>query len=318
MVLHSECQVSKATPQTHKRTLFTLLLFLVSPLFFFGGPDYYSPRLLNEFWNLGHLFFFALLAVLLDSYLCSKRRSMLFRIVTTFSVLAFVAFATELIQLDMIDRNFSWTDLCRDLSGGAIVLFWRLGEGGSPRFVLRVISGIILLVNFVPFGEMALDEYRAYRDFPALAGFESESELSRWNGGGCLSRDTTVSRQGDYSAKIGLTTDLYSGVSLHHFPGDWSGQDGLAFSVFNPGQEIALHYRIHDIMHRGAMQEYSNRFNGKTVLHPGWNDIAIPMTDILHGPQKRRMDLTQIHGFGIFVVQQTDRRILFLDNVRLF
>ena len=51
---------------------------------------------------------------------------------------------------------------------------------------------------------------------------------------------------------------------------------------------------------------------------PGWNDIVIPMTDILYGPQGRRMDLTQIRGFGVFVTRQTDRRVLYLDNVRLF
>jgi hypothetical protein len=66
------------------------------------------------------------------------------------------------------------------------------------------------------------------------------------------------------------------------------------------------------------MQEYSNRFNGSTVLHPGWNDIVIPMTDILRGLQGRTMDLTKIRGFGLFVMRQIDSRVLYLDNVRLF
>ena len=115
-----------AMEKTLNYGLLSALLILASPLFFFGGPAYYSPRLFNEFWNLGHLFFFALFVFLLDSYL--------------------------------------------------------------------------------------------------------------------------VSRQGNYSVKITLTTDRYSGVSLRHFPGDWSGWAGL----------------------------------------------------------------------GLFVMQQTDRRVLYLDNVRLF
>ena len=165
---------------------------------------------------------------------------------------------------------------------------------------------------------MALDEYRACSDFPLLGDFENESELSRWEGDGRLIRDTEVSRQGNYSAKISLTTDLYSGISLRHFPGDWSGRAGLTFSVFNPGREITLHYRVHDILHRGNVQQHTNRFNGNTVLHPGWNDIVIPMVDILNGLQGRTMDVTKIRGFGLFVMQQTDRRVLYLDNVRLF
>ena len=125
---------------------------------------------------------------------------------------------------------------------------------------------------------MALDEYRAHREFPLLGDFENKSELSRWEGGARLSRDTEVSQQGNYSAKITMTTDHYSGVSLRHFPGDWSGWTGLAFSVFNPDREFELYYRVHDILHRGDMQEYSNRFNGKNVLHHGWNDIVIPIS----------------------------------------
>jgi VanZ family protein len=114
-------------------SLLSLLLLLSSPLFFFGGPDYHSPRLLNAFWNLGHLFFFGLFVVILDSYLCSKRCSMLFRVVVTVSVLLFVGLAIDLIQLGMTGRFFSWSDLFRDLSGGVIVLFWRQrGRGDSP------------------------------------------------------------------------------------------------------------------------------------------------------------------------------------------
>jgi hypothetical protein len=117
--------------------------------------------------------------------------------------------------------------------------------------------------------------------------FENESELSRWEGGA-------------------------------HFPGDWSGRAGLAFSVFNPGGEVKLHYRVHDILHRGNVQQHTNRFNGDTVLHPGWNDIVIPMNDILYGLQGRTMDVTKIRGFGLFVIRQADSRVLYLDNVRLF
>ena len=113
--------------------------------------------------------------------------------------LFFVGLITELIQLDMAYRSFSWGDLFRDFSGGMIVLFWKIGRGESSRFILRIISVIILFVNVIPFGEMALDEYRAYRDFPLLSGFENESELSRWNGGGRLCRDNGVQRKGKYS-----------------------------------------------------------------------------------------------------------------------
>ena len=115
-----------------------------------------------------------------------------------------------------------------------------------------------------------------------------------------------------------MTTDEYSGLSLQHFPGDWSGRSGLAFNVFNPGLQVALHYRVHDQFHRDSNQDYADRFNGTTVLHHGWNEIVIPMTDIVSGPKNRNMDITKIAGFGVFVMNQTGRRVLYLDNVRLF
>ncbi len=94
--------------------------------------------------------------------------------------------------------------------------------------------------------------------------------------------------------------------------------EGLAFSIFNPGSQIVLHYRVHDNLHIGDMQLYSNRFNGKSVLTTGWNEVIIPIADILSGPQERSMDLTKISSFGIFVISQDERRVLYIDNVLVF
>ena len=98
---------------------------------------------------------------------------------------------------------------------------------------------------------------------------------------------------------------------------DLSG--GMVVSFWRQGGgELTLHYWVNDRLHRGKMHEYFNRFNGDTVLHPGWNDIVIPMIGILYGLSGRTMDVTKIRGFGLFVMRQTDSRVLYLDNVRLF
>jgi len=123
--------------------------------------------------------------------------------------------------------------------------------------------------------------------------------------------------QGKYAARITLTTDKYSGVALNYFPGDWRGRRALAFQVFNPGQPLTLHYRVHDALHQREVQAYGDRYNGRSLLTEGWNEIIIPMTDIIAAPEGRAMDVTKIRGFGVFVVQQKERRVLFLDNVRL-
>ncbi len=304
------------------RKWFIVALLLAFPFFFIGGADYYDSRSLKEIWNLGHFFFFVMLIFVLDSYWCAIGRSIFFRIFATFATLMTVGLGIELIQLNIADRYFSWTDVLRDVSGGAVALIWqatpRLPRVCIQSVLSRFVSIIIVIFNFLPLGAGLTDEYRSYRDFPLLAGFESRFELSRWESDRVdLCMVTSPRVQGKYSGKFTLTTDEYSGLSLQNFPGDWSGWSGLAFNVFNPGLPVALHYRVHDQFHRDGNQDYDDRFNGTTVLHHGWNGIVIPMTDIVSGPKNRKTDLTKIAGFGVFVMNQTERRVLYLDNVRL-
>ena len=41
------------------------------------------------------------------------------------------------------------------------------------------------------------------------------------------------------------------------------------------------------------------------------------MADIESGPQDRKMDLTQIEGFGFFLVDNPEERVLYVDRVEL-
>lgn len=301
----------------HQQNMLLLVLFSSAPLFFWGGPGNYSHRLFKEFWNFGHLIFFGLFAVWFCNYLFGKGRSIVYSSIVVITSVACIGLVIELAQLDISDRSFSWIDVLRDLSGGIIGICYVTGRDSTRQVLPGFLATIILLMNLVPFALICLDEYRAHRDFPLLASFENALELKRWGSGKGISRNSIVRHEGKWSAKITLTTEKYSGVSLQHFPRNWSTQKVLTFSVFNPGPDLPLHYRVHDKLHRGSKQQYSNRFNGSTMLTRGWNKIAIPMEDILNGPRDREMDLTQIHGFGVFVIQQTTPRVIYIDDVRL-
>ena len=296
-----------------------LVLFGASPLFFLGGPDLNSHRLLTELWNLGHLIFFALLVFLLDDYWCSQQRSNFFRFTTTLVIVVIIAFATELIQLGISNRFFSWMDLSKDISGGIIVLFWKIGhkESRLQSVFLKLIALCCLSINLIPLVKISIDTLHSYTEFPLLAGFEHKTELSRWQGEASLTLDSVVPLEGEYSGKIEFGTERFSGIFLIHFPRNWSKKSALVFSVFNPGPVIRLSYRVHDYLHSGVAQTFSNRYNGQSILAHGWNEISIPMVDILNGPQKRKMNLDKIQAFGIFVVQQKTKRTLYIDNVRL-
>ncbi|BHH86263.1 hypothetical protein LA52FAK_45520 [Desulforhopalus sp. 52FAK] len=210
-------------------------------------------------------------------------------------------------------------DLVKDISGGALVLFWKIGqkEARIKAILFKTIALLCLGINLIPLLKISVDTYLSYREFPLLSGFEHFTELHRWDGEAGLTIDSTVHLEGNYSGKIELSTEQYSGIFLNHFPRNWKNHSGLAFNVFNPAQAVQLHYRVHDNLHSGDFQDFSNRFNGRSVLHHGWNEIIIPMDDILHGPDNRKMNLDTIQCFGVFVVKQKNRRILYIDNVRL-
>ena len=295
------------------------LLCIIFPLFFYGGPAYDSSRLLKELWNLGHFFYFGLFTLLFDNYLRARRYSRFARVCLNICVLLFLGIAIELVQLSIAGRMFSWLDVIRDVSGGSVVLCWRMSFAAvswKTRFLIVLGTGLMLL-NLLPITIVAFDVYSVYKSFPLLSGFESRFELDRWLGDARLSRDDFVAIQGKYSVKIELTTKQYSGVSLHYFPGDWSGWNRLVFNVYNSGVPLELHFRVHDNRHTGDNQQYDNRFNGSILLDNGWNKTSVPLVDILNGPRGRQMDLTKIRGFGIFVIRQSESRTIYLDNVYL-
>ncbi len=295
----------------------TLLIF---PLFFISGPAYQSARSLHEFWNLGHVVFFALFAILVYYYLLPQFLPSISRICLSLVLVFLVGMGIEIAQLGASGRTVGWDDFFRDLAGAGLVFFWQVGISGNNRCAIifsRIAACIIAAVCLVPLSCALLDEYQARREFPLLSGFEHRFELGRWADANRLRRVGYPVRAGKYSAEIRLTTDRYSGVSLFHFPQDWRGKNALAFSVFNPGEPVELLFRVHDRLHTGDKQEYHDRFNGSRILARGWNDIVIPMTAIHDAPASRKMDLAHIRGFGLFVMDQPEPRLLYLDDVRL-
>jgi hypothetical protein len=296
------------------------ILIFIFPFFFVGGLGDDTLRTFNEIWNLGHLLFFAVVALLASRYYLQKNIN---KILIFFRILLFSAIlggAIEIIQLGIPGRDCSWEDVFRDLAGALIILFWLgIPLSKSFRYLLwyRVLAVVIFCFTCIPLGRASVDDYRIYRDFPVLSGFENEYELRRWTGAGRMSLVKQPVSQGRHAARILLTTTQYSGISLRYFNHNWRGKSALAFDIYNPGDSLVLHYRVHDDLHYGKNRQYQNRYNGTTELHAGWNNIVINMEDIKNGPVGRKMNLANIQGLGMFVMQQKEERTFILDNVRL-
>ena len=97
-----------------------LLIAVIIPLFFVGGPTLESTRLFGALWNCGPILFFGLLVIQLNKkYPLTTLRSGLNLTLVVFVVGGLI----ELIQVN-IGRDGNWKDVYLDLAGTWIGLVW--------------------------------------------------------------------------------------------------------------------------------------------------------------------------------------------------
>lgn len=143
-----------------------VLLFVQEP-----GPE--QHRLLQQIWDLGHLFLFGIVGFFVGECLPAGRPWRLFW--GALLSAAMVGWLIELMQL-MIRRDYSLDDVAGDTLGMACGLLL----GGRPalsvrRGLLHVMFATALLgvaLKLTPVLRSAVDVFAAWREFPVLADFE--------------------------------------------------------------------------------------------------------------------------------------------------
>lgn len=305
----------------HKFGLLVAMLFLL--LLFVGGPGSDASRLIKHLWDLGHVFSFALWTWL---YLQWRAQAEFWRQFLLLLVLTLlIGGVTELIQAQWLastGREGSWLDLQKDLLGCVLVLlFLDPTRRKLKRGLRHALQLLVLLLTFwtlVPLAYIVADEVVSWRQFPLLSGFETSLEIERWEGNSYRQVVNEPVYRGIAALQVQLNTDQYSGVTLSHFPADWSEYQLLYLAVYNPDQEpLRLNLRIHDRLHQKFNNAYSDRFNIQILLEQGWTQIDIPLSEVAMAPKERRMDLSRIAGLQLFTVKLERPRTLFIDDVRL-
>ncbi|WP_028585965.1 VanZ family protein [Desulfogranum mediterraneum] len=308
-----------------KRSLFlALVLGLIAPFFFFGGPGYHAERSFKAGWDLGHIVFFTIAALLLHGWLERGRQWSSARCLGgVFLLILLLGTGVELLQMQLNGRYPDGYDLLRNQLGallGYLLASHVRGQLLAPwwRLALGLVVPVLLLVALWPLGRSLTDEYTARQQFPLLADFETPFEQLRWLNPRQLTRQSTIVRHGDHAVKVSLTTAQYSGTSLFYFPGNWQGYSWLHFSVYNPlAQGLELHCRIHDRQHKKNGMVFKDRYHQKFFLHQGWNDLKVFLTEVELAPASRSMAMEQIEGLGFFVIRQPHPRDIYLDYLYL-
>jgi len=300
------------------------LLVLIFPFFFFGGPGYYAARSFKSAWDLGHILFFTLASAELYKFYYSRASHL--KPVQVFLRVFLVVFVSglmiEFLQMYISGRSPDVFDILRNQLGALIgfVFFCSVRRKLNPLVLRTIQVGTILVVSgfLWPLARAVIDERIASAQFPLLSDFETPFEASRWQDIHQFQRVGSPVRHGKKSVRIQLSIKKYSGIALFYFPQDWSRYKWLNFSVYNPAkEELSLHSRIHDRLHRQHDQVFKDRFHQRFTLHSGWNDLHIFLDAVRTAPTGREMNMQKIEGFGIFVIRQPRPLVLYLDNVYL-
>lgn len=293
-----------------------LFILLVVPFFFVGGPDALSSTLLKNVWNFGHILFFAVFMLLVQSFRPLVRWSD-WLLVTLLAI--GMGIAIEFVQ-GFVGRDSSWDDVLHNLFGVWLGLFW--GQKPTRRvWGLRFASLACVLPSLSLVLDAAWGDVVMRQQFPLVNSFESRHEMQQVRASAAQATVGQTGRavsHGQMSLSVILSTKKYAGISLLGPYGDWSGYQFLAMDFYNPESErLELVIKISDYQHDAGSNRYGDRFNYPVVLMTGWNHVRIDLNDIRSAPTGRNMQMDKITGLAVFALQLPAPREFYWDNIRL-
>jgi VanZ family protein len=298
-----------------------LILFL-SLFLFIGGEAQQQHRLIKDTWDSGHLILFALLSYGYFNLTSQTSRSTLYKILFTTIFSLVIGTAIEVIQI-FFHREFSRSDIINDVLGGYIGLLALIALNKQQTLKLKTTAVILALLCFaVGFRDMErhlLDELNMHQQFPVLADFETELEMSRWeNNLTALKRSQEFVKTGEHSLKVSYLPGRYPNISLEHFKNNWSGYKTLSYSIYNPSHETrSFEIKVYDQKNINRSRSYNDRFNHKITIASGWNTFDIPLNDIISAPKNRSMNIQKIKGFSLFTDRLEQPVTIYIDNIHL-
>lgn len=293
-----------------------LFILIVVPFFFVGGPDASSSLLLKNIWNFGHIIFFAVLLLLIQSFKPLVHWQQW--ILTTLVAIA-VGSVIEFAQY-FVGRNANVNDVIHNIFGVWLGLFW----GQKPSrliWPLRFVSVALVAPAMWLVIDSGLAHLSLQSQFPQLSSFESRYELQQLQANNAqvkIQQTQLLHSHGAHAAKITFGTHPYSSISLIGTYGDWSGYAALSMDLYNPDIEpLELMVKISDYSHDRGANNFDDRFNRRIVLVQGWNQLRIDLEDVRTAPRDRVMQMDAIGNVTIFAVRLLEPRDFYWDNIRL-
>ena len=146
-------------------------------LFFIGGPGYHSARSYQHFWDLGHIFFFAILTfILLSLWQTLAKKPFPGQCIRIVLITLILGTAIEMFQYGF-SRTPDPGDMVRNLIGSCLALFFwaparRIIPGKKLR-ILQLLAVLMFTLALLPLSIALTDEWTAKKQFPVLSDFET-------------------------------------------------------------------------------------------------------------------------------------------------
>lgn len=224
----------------------------------------------------------------------------------------------ELVQA-IFNREMDFWDLYRNFLGCFLAItFFQMKRYKKN---LTIISAFIVICSLVIIEQQALFstlslKYQQYKKLPILADFSLKNEVLLWSEGEIIKHDKASNNN---SLKVTLAVGKkYSGFTFKDFYKDWRGFNEIEFRFRSYSKNVAkLCIKITDLTHDEGDHHYNNRFNYCPKLVPGENTISIPLEDIGNAPNGRKLNLDEISQIGFFMVDLTEEKIIYVDEIKL-
>ncbi len=304
-----------------------LLIITLFVLLFVGGPGYHDERLIKEIWQTGHFILFATIVFTVMQIKFVKKQHWFHLLIGTGIFSSWFGVTTEALQL-LVGRDFEFGDIANDIVGGyAGFLLARLFLIVQQKDASQKLASLFYTLGFIVLAAIGaraviitlVDQQNIRSSFPILSDFESAFELKRWdNRSATISISDSCIRSGDGSMKVDFLADKYPDITLKDFARDWSNYKSIKFSLYNSeAAPIKMIFKVYDDNHLLNGYKYSDRFNQKITLKPGWNDFSFLLEQIKNTPKTRKMDLTSISSLSLFMVSLEKPLTIYLDDLYL-
>ncbi len=279
-------------------------------------PVRYPGRILGVAFDLAHLPVFALL-VIVSSRLLGGRRPAALLVLGISLVATLLGVLGELGQ-SLSGRSAGSADAAANAVGAGLGFLVMTRTQWPRREFLAaalVMAAAVLACTAGP-ALALLDIARQHQQYPVLASFENDLELSRWEVvSGSFRRTREHATLGSHALRWDLQPARYPTLIMRWPPNDWSPCDALELDVWlQHPTSLPLEVKIEDFDSDGS---HADRFQTTPTLNPGLNTIRISLSAIRQGPSGRELDLTRITRLSLFTIGPEAPITMFVDRVAL-